>query len=89
MKLINYSSTSEFNKNLKKLHCCSQDCLSMKARKMGCKSLKGKDTQRGLKYIFFLNKNNVTFIGMYCNKDQENLGEKNTYYISATLNNHC
>ncbi|OEG69184.1 hypothetical protein ATZ36_11005 [Candidatus Endomicrobiellum trichonymphae] len=53
MKLINYSSTSEFNKNLKKLHCCSQDCLSMKARKMGCKSLKGKDTQRGLKYIFF------------------------------------
>ncbi|MDR0800260.1 MAG: hypothetical protein LBN01_01845 [Endomicrobium sp.] len=53
---------------------CGQDYLSMKVKKMTCKSLKGKGVQSGLRviYVFKRKENSVTFIEMYYKQDQEN-----------------
>jgi predicted DNA-binding transcriptional regulator len=41
---------------------CSQDYLSMKVRKMACKSLKGKGVQSGLRVIYVLNKKRIRLL---------------------------
>ncbi|MDR0820145.1 MAG: hypothetical protein LBN19_01265 [Endomicrobium sp.] len=53
---------------------CGQDYLSMKVKKMACKSLKGKGNRSGLRvtYVFEQKENKITFIEMYYKSDQEN-----------------
>ena len=53
---------------------CGQNYLSMKVRKMACKSLKGKGVQSGLRviYVYEPQKEKITFVEIYYKQDQEN-----------------
>lgn len=79
------------NAVVKMQNFCGQDYLSMKVRRMTCKSLKWRGVKSGLRvmYVFEQKENKVTFIEMYYKQDQKNdIRKRLSAFIDNTLKNN-